>query len=89
MVVEQYLEGYLQMKKVLFKGAAENQNIIEEDDDEAAKVGLEKHVYCSLERRRHITEAEWHHSKLIMTIMSSKCCLRNIPGVHYDLMVTL
>lgn len=70
------------MLEMIGEGPTIYQDIIEEDDDEFTQVWSKGCIHSSLEGGRGIAEAKWHHHKLIMAMMHSKCRFAHVLRRH-------
>jgi hypothetical protein len=67
--------------------AVVDEDIVEEDEDEAAEEWVEHIVHQCLKCGWGIVEPKRHDEELVEAIVSPKCRLLNISGVHANLVV--
>lgn len=71
------------------QGVTEDEYIVKENGSESTEKRLKQGVHGSLECRRSITETEWHDAVLVMALVSSKSCFRNVRRGHANLVEAL
>jgi hypothetical protein len=67
---------------VLSPHPAEDQYVVKEDEDAAAKEQAQDGVHECLERGRHVGEAEWHYQELKVAEMGAERRLVDVIRVH-------
>jgi hydrogenase maturation factor len=66
---------------------AVDEDVVEEDEDEAAKKVAEDAVHHSLERRGSVREAERHDQELEVAVVCSERRLGDVVRVHQHLVI--
>ncbi|GAB2285951.1 hypothetical protein Dimus_039737 [Dionaea muscipula] len=65
-----------------------DQDIINEDHNELVQIGFKNPMYQIHERRRGISQPEWHDLKLIMPVACPECRLGDVPLLHLQLVIS-
>ena len=75
------------MLLVLFQRVAIHDNVVEIDDHESIKVGVEDFIHQGAKSGRCIGESKRHDKKFIGPVPCYACCLRLVPFRNADLLI--
>ena len=75
------------MCNMLISRLAENQNVVQIDENELAYLLVECHSHGPLKGRRCVDEAEWHHYVFIQAFRRDERRLCLVPFCYAQLMI--
>jgi formyltetrahydrofolate hydrolase len=82
------LEDRLKICEMLLSRFAEDEDVVQIDNDEAVQEGLEDRVHETLERGWSIAESKGHDKELVVAISRPKRCFRNVLVLDANLPVS-
>lgn len=68
-------------------GAAVDEDVVKEDQDEEPKEWMKDRVHERLECRRRVGEAKRHYQELVHAFMCSECRLVDVVDGHVHLVI--
>lgn len=76
------LQGEPQVLLMFLQVSAEDKNIIEKYDDKLTNVSPEYSVHETMKSCRGVAQAKWHHSEVVVPVVSFEGCLLFILLAH-------